>query len=382
MEHQRALFSSMSVLHAGADELKVAFLFPSLKLGGVEQVLAALANGLHQRGVDVSAYHAIPGGEFEGRLVEGITQHSVGATRFLMTIPKLVHRLRCDRPDVLVSAKSYANVGAVWAAQLCGSRKPKVVVTCHSMISMAENFAGIAGKLRVGCYKPVFQKADAIVCVSQAVLDDMRVHWSSSLPNGHVIYNPVLPVKAPEGENQEIPSQQRPFILACGRLAHEKRYDLLIRAMQSVDDAYDLLIIGDGPERDALGRLASELGVAQRVKFLGYHPYPGEWMSRCRLMVMCSKYEALPTVLIEALSVGARVISTDIPGGTAEIYRVLGQEYQPVAANPAELAAAINGALYAKMRDIPPTCPDQFRIESVCAKYLSLFEQISRQAHR
>ena len=81
----------------------------------------------------------------------------------------------------------------------------------------------------------------------------------------------------------------------------------------------DLVIVGEGPSRPALEALASELGVAARVKFVGFQANPFAWMRNARLMAFSSKMEGLGNVLIEALTVGQIVVSSDCPVGPREM---------------------------------------------------------------
>jgi glycosyltransferase involved in cell wall biosynthesis len=79
------------------------------------------------------------------------------------------------------------------------------------------------------------------------------------------------------------------------------------------------LILGEGPERRCLESLAATCGVERDVQLPGWivNPYP--YLMRSRLFVLSSRWEGLPTVLIEALFCGLSVVSTDCPSGPREI---------------------------------------------------------------
>lgn len=113
----------------------------------------------------------------------------------------------------------------------------------------------------------------------------------------------------------------RPFILAAGRLNHQKGFDLLVRAYAALGSsvAHDLVILGDGPQRTHLERLAYDLGVAERVRFVHFQTNPYTWMRRSTIFVTSSRYEGFCRVIVEALVVGVPVIATDCPSGPAEI---------------------------------------------------------------
>ena len=80
-----------------------------------------------------------------------------------------------------------------------------------------------------------------------------------------------------------------------------------------------MAIVGDGGERDNLLQLCDELLIRDRVQLVGRVRDVESWMARAGLIVQPSRYEGFPNVLLESMSTGAAVISTDCPSGPAEI---------------------------------------------------------------
>jgi glycosyltransferase involved in cell wall biosynthesis len=115
-----------------------------------------------------------------------------------------------------------------------------------------------------------------------------------------------------------------PYIVSVSRLEEtQKDIATLIRAyallVQRHQVAESLLLVGHGRHQGELERLALELGMAERVTFLGFRPNPLPYMRQAQLMVLSSKFEGLPTVLIEGLILGQVLVSTDCPTGPREI---------------------------------------------------------------
>lgn len=106
---------------------------------------------------------------------------------------------------------------------------------------------------------------------------------------------------------------RRPFVLALGRLHRNKAFDVLIRAMAHVPDT-ELVIAGEGPERDALTELARKEGVSDRVHMPGWIQNSGRLLKACDVLVCPSRIEPLGNVVIEAFSAGRPVIGADIQG--------------------------------------------------------------------
>ncbi len=109
-----------------------------------------------------------------------------------------------------------------------------------------------------------------------------------------------------------------PLLLALGRLHRNKAFDVLLQALANVPAAV-LWLAGAGPEEAALKRLARELGVTPRVRFLGWRADVGALLAACDLFVCPSRHEPLGNAVIEAWSAGKPVVAARAPGPAALI---------------------------------------------------------------
>jgi glycosyltransferase involved in cell wall biosynthesis len=107
-------------------------------------------------------------------------------------------------------------------------------------------------------------------------------------------------------------------VLAVGRLTAQKDFETLIRAVAALPEVR-LLVLGEGEERARLAALVAELGVADRVRLHGFVANPYPYFARASVIALSSRWEGLPTVLLEALPFDARIVSTDCPSGPQEI---------------------------------------------------------------
>jgi len=168
--------------------------------------------------------------------------------------------------------------------------------------------------------------ADKVVAVSKGVADDLvRI---TRLPKDkiQVIYNPVVTseffIKAEEPlDHPWFKPGEPPVILGVGRLTEAKDFPTLIRAFTLVrkERPARLMILGEGEDRPKLDALVKELGLEKDVALPGFVENPYKYMKRAAVFVLSSKWEGLPTVLIEAMALGTPVVSTACPSGPSEI---------------------------------------------------------------
>lgn len=165
-----------------------------------------------------------------------------------------------------------------------------------------------------------------------------RVHY---LPNFVDEMGGVLPAELP------LPAEA-PRLLAMGRLHRNKGFDTLLRALPHVPGAH-LALAGEGPERAALETLARELGVAERVRFLGWRQDAGALLAACDVFVCSSRHEPLGNIVLEAWS-AARPVVAIAAQGPSELIRAGETGLLVPQEAPEALGTAIAGLLAAPER--------------------------------
>jgi glycosyltransferase involved in cell wall biosynthesis len=177
-----------------------------------------------------------------------------------------------------------------------------------------------------------------------------------------------------------------PVILSVGRLSPEKEFGTVIRAIAQLapQRPVRLMILGEGQERPALEALIDELGVRDRVLLPGFDSNPYAYMSRAAVLVLSSRWEGSPNVLVEAMACGTPVVATNCRSGPAELLEDgrLGP-LVPVGDHSA-MAAAIERMLDAPVpRDELKRRANMFSVEAAAQAYLRVLlgdESGNRQA--
>ena len=195
-----------------------------------------------------------------------------------------------------------------------------------------------------GYYKPPrFAACDRIVGVTQDIVDHMR---AAGWPEARSHYLPTFAVCEPAGpiDRAEFGTPEDvPLLLALGRLHVKKAFDILLKSLVSVPKAW-LWIAGEGELRAKLEALAAELGVADRVRFLGWRYDREALLATADICVFPSRYEPFGTVTIEAWACQTPLVAAASAGPAGVIHDGEDALLVPVD-DVAALAAAINRIL-------------------------------------
>lgn len=304
-------------------KVKVVFVHYKMVCGGAEQALYDLVNLMDKEKFDVSLYLQCPGGEWD--------------SRFYRKVP-VYYDFSCRRPtknpvkklENLVKkfqiTKAYKNEGE-GLLDVVLPESPDIVVSysawCYDRLPFAKNARYVkyihgdpgtnpAYREEAETKKDVLEQFHRIVCVSQAAWENFRS--VSGLTKGvELHYNPIDSehVRQMSQEPVELPTDA-PLVCAVGRLSEEKGFErLLVIHKRLLDQGihHNLVIVGDGPDRDFLRRLVRALGVEGSVILAGYQSNPYPYMKQSKFLVSSSFTEGLPVISMEALSLGIPMVS-------------------------------------------------------------------------
>jgi glycosyltransferase involved in cell wall biosynthesis len=303
--------------HSWIDMARIALVVSRFELGGVFSVNCRLAEALVGLGHEVCLISVLANESEDARIPGGVSHACLGAKRVLTSVSSLRNILKRDRFDAV--AVSQIHVGVVGVlSQLC-RKGPRILVLEHSSVSYWRQSSKRKDQLMLMSAKILLKRADAFGSVSKVALTQWRDYLKLSPTRSFYLPNPVL--SGAEDLFTGRSSENRSGVLFVGRLAREKRVDLLIKAFANSSNTRmeRLVIAGDGPLRRELTTLISDLRLGSRVDLLGRVDDIPALMRRNRLLVLCSDFEGMPTVLIEGLAYGCQVISTNCPTGPAEI---------------------------------------------------------------
>jgi glycosyltransferase involved in cell wall biosynthesis len=162
---------------------------------------------------------------------------------------------------------------------------------------------------------------DRYIAVSRDVADELVGRFGWPAAKVQVGYNAVevdrFGSPAPPGLREQIGGGERPLVLTPARLDEQKGHPFLLRAAAELPGV-DFALAGEGPERATLETLAGEMGIAERVHFLGYRDDIPQLLAACDVFALPSLYEGSSLAVLEAMAAGRPVVSSAI-GGTDEL---------------------------------------------------------------
>ncbi|HEY0118687.1 MAG TPA: glycosyltransferase family 4 protein [Cellulomonas sp.] len=299
-------------------------------VGGVEEHVRHVAAGLRARGHHVVVWTVDRGEGDTFEVIDGVPvrrlptpmpARSVGAAvRFVLRAPGAWLRwrraLRQDRPDV-INVQCFGPNG-IWATQIAQVSRRRLVVSSHGeTYGDADDVFARSALLRRSLVQAL-READAITGCSEHVVRDLERRFGLEPGRGVVVPNGV-DLDEPAGTPPEgLPAR---YLLAVGRLVRTKGFDLLLDAFAAAGlPGVDLVIGGVGPERAALARQASALGVGERVHLPGRLERGAvvSTMAGAVALVVPSRVEPFGIVVLEGWRAAVPVVVT-AEGGPADI---------------------------------------------------------------
>lgn len=309
--------------------MRLLLFIHSLMGGGAERVAANLANHWAAKAWDVTivtlaakhldAYELDPRID---RIALGFVDEHRGAARDawknVRRVGALRRVLKDVRPDVALSLMGPANVLLALARR--GVPNVRAIGSEHTFPPRAP-----LGALRDGLRRVTYRGLDAVVALTSEGARWLEVCTSARM--APVIPNPVawpLPALAETRVPVTLRAPERRVLLAVGRLSAEKNYAALLAAFAGIAPRHpdwDLVILGEGPDRSDLESDVRTLGLGDRAFLPGRAGNVGQWYARAELFALSSRFEGFPNALVEAMAHGVPAVSVDCDTGPRDIVR-------------------------------------------------------------
>jgi glycosyltransferase involved in cell wall biosynthesis len=314
--------------------------------------MALLARGLPQEKFEIHLGLVRTGDSGAGALPAGVTVHRLDARRVRNAALPLLRLVWQLRPNVILSGAPEISFLVLLLRPLFPSRT-RVLVRQNSTVSATLANGGVPRYTRL-LYRLLYRRADRVICQSCAMAEDLAREIKILSEQIAVLPNPVdlEGILAARGAPSAW-SGVGPHLLAAGRLAPEKGFDLLIEALARVRKRFpatDLTIAGSGREKAALQALTREANVEDSFHIAESIDNPYAFFPGATLFVLSSRYEGMPNALLEAAAAGLPLVATPASGGVVDLLH--GQKGAWLAADVS--ADALADALILALENIRP----------------------------
>ena len=296
---------------------KIIFIIPDLRCGGAEKIFINLANCLSDER-EIIFILLKKRGEMIGLLKNNIKIISLDVSRIRNSFFKLIKYFRLYNNAYIISAMWPLNC-VVLISSLFGSKSNLFFITEHVNLTRSNGIDFKINKFLLSLsISLTYFIAKKIICVSNGVSKDIQKYY---LFNGKkkfkTIYNPIVS----KIEKIKKKSNTKIQILNVGTLKTQKDHKTLIKAFSLLEnpDRYHLNIVGDGPLKNELIQFVNDLKLQNYITFHGFQKNLKNFYLNSDLFVLSSIYEGFGNVIVEAMSYGVQIISTDCPSGPSEI---------------------------------------------------------------
>ena len=290
----------------------------SLQPGGLENGVVNVVNLLNRDRFRSSVCCLKHKGEFAARLADNqVAVHEMGSRggNNLLLPFKLARLFRRTKTDIVHTRNAEAFFYGFLGAKIAGVSR-----IIHSEHGRTFNDR----PLRFIVQRHFSRYTDRIFSVTEQLKHDLVRNIGIPASRIEVLYNGVdlgrfKPASRPDILTQLGFQPNDVVVGTVGRLVTVKNYSLLLQAVRALDRAdIKLALVGDGPERGALEKMATMLGLGKQVRFLGHRDNVSELLAAFDIFVLPSISEGMSNTLLEAMGAGIAVVASDV-GGNPEI---------------------------------------------------------------
>lgn len=317
--------------------MKIAIFIDDFSATGVVVNSIAIARRLHDRGCAVRLVASQAEGALLDTVPDGVTIVGLlpaGNTkasrrgRLRRSIPEFRNQLKAFAPDVLFSAGNHGHLASVMASRgLSGCRT--IVRISNDLDHMIDGkpVRPFSRWWRVLKFRTVAAFADRLVFVSPHLLRSEAVLGKGAIRKAVVIPNGVDAEAVRERAAEPVSHRwlsdvgEHPLVLAVGRLAPQKNFDNLLRAVAIARRSRPvrLLLTGSGPLKQALQEQAAALGIGEAVEFMAPVSNPIPFIAGASVLALPSWWEGSSNVLLEALACGTPIVASRTAGSAEDV---------------------------------------------------------------
>ncbi|SFS97807.1 glycosyltransferase [Sphingobacterium wenxiniae] len=307
--------------------MRILYIINDLKVGGAENLVVSLANAIHTiKGVEAEiltlsdrASSSINKERIEQLNIKHTTLTS-GSLLNPILLLKLLQFLRSNSFDII---HVHLFPALYYLALLKPFLKNRLIFTEHSSSNRRMRKAFLRPLERV-----VYGQYNSIIAITPAI-QEILIRWIGYPKKIHLVYNGVdvkeiRKIEPIDMRKSYSLSESDTILLMTGRFEYPKRQELVLDIFSKLPKNYMLFFLGDGSNRETCEKKAVNMGLDERIWFLGNQKDPIQFMKAADVNILLTDYEGFSTVALEALACGKPLVASKVAG----IVELLGDESQ------------------------------------------------------
>lgn len=306
---------------------RVLIILPNDTLGGAEKVLKIIAEELFNKNYKVDVLFLKESkdkgwDDISDKVNLVFSNYTRERQAYLYIVKSVFQRSRNPYAYTITS-----NTGINGLLGICNKLK---ILRTENLIArestqIMDRFKGIKRFIFSQLYRWGYGTQDLVIYQTNYMQDRLEAVLPYAMKwRTEVIPNPInsKDVLTRSTEQVSLPTDRK-YILGVGRLIPLKGFDLLINTLPNLPDDMDIIIVGNGSEKENLIASAKQKGVSHRVHLVGYQSNPYPYMRQATVGVISSRVEGFPNTLLQMMSVNERVVSTRCAGDIDKLAGVI-----------------------------------------------------------
>lgn len=242
-------------------------------------------------------------------------------SRIRYAVIKIVKEIIKLKPDLCFVGLDKLNIMLALFLPYMKAKGISFIVRETNVLSLQYNYKNPIIKF---CYKHLYNLYDKVIAQSHDMANDLINIWEIDKKKVELINNPIdidnVTKESNKIENDLLVLKDRLNLIAIGRLTYQKGYDILFKRLSELPSIpFHLYILGDGPLLKDITHMIDIYGIKNNITLLGYKKNPYPYLKIMDGIILSSRHEGFPNVLLEANALGKPIFTNKCPGGINEI---------------------------------------------------------------
>ncbi len=333
-----------NILDAHKNTNKILVFNANLDGGGAENVITMITNNLFNKKKYVKLALAKKRGEYLSFVNKKINIIDFDKSRTLYCFFDLVKLITKEKPDYIFSTIVNSNIISLLLKRFFILFKLKVIIRESNHLSQKLGNKIFVNEILKFMSKILYKYSDVVISPTKVISRDLIENFNTPKCKIKEIGNPAEYDRILRLSNEKIQEKlPKNYLIAIGRLTYQKNYEFLINSFYHFQKSIkncNLIILGQGPDKNNIQKQIYDLKLQNKIKLYGYKKNPFKFIKRSQILILSSRWEGYPNVLVQGMALKKRIVATDCHGNSKA---VLGENGTIIKTeNPITFAKAIS----------------------------------------